>query len=647
MPTHLIPSPDQETLTRIWAEYVYEDKMDPRVQPAVAEGWRRCKAAGIDPAEGGIGSRVDDAIFQSILAENRILIETALPIMQSVFDVMRQSNFTLVLTDSVGYILECIGDEAAMFANRKCHFEKGCLWSNLSVGTNAISVALDSNCVVQMVGPEHYCRSHHSGICSAAPIHNADGEVIGCLNLSGSITPSHPHSMGLILAAVQGIEGKLALRQTTELMRASLEHHEDSVLLLARNYRPIWANSAARRLFQMEEEALYQLDFRQVIPDLDWSSQRWLPHSRCSSNDVRVVTKDGSWHCGVTIYPLMDLGTQVLNVTLKKQQHLIDAANKLSGNRAVYTFGDIFTEDPGMKRILALAQTYARYDGNILIEGESGTGKELLAQAVHNESSRADGPFVAVNCSAIPRDMLEAHLFGYEAGTFPGAPSEGNPGRFELADKGTLFLDEIGDIPLEFQNKLLRAVESHCITRLGGKEEIRLDIRIIASTNHNLEADVASQAFRPELFFRLNILRLTIPPLRERIQDAVYCANRFLERLNTLHPATPRRFSPAFLAGLLRYHWPGNVRELQNGIERTFYSSTETVLGEESLGFVYGSSSVPASPPGREPDEAGRIRSTLAICGGDVDAAAEKLGMSRATLYRRFKKYGIKPQRLK
>ncbi len=639
---------DYKALMQIWAEYIFEDKMDPRLDPHVAESWRRCRAAGIDPINGGLGTRVSDEIFQSILAENNTLIETALPIMQSVFEIMKQSHSTLVLTDSVGYILESIGDEQALCANQRLFFGKGCLWSNLSVGTNAISVALDYNSVVQLLGPEHYCKSHHSGICTASPIHNPDGEVIGCLNLSSRETVSHPYSLGLVLAAVQGIEGKLILKRTTELMRSFLEHSEDSVFLLSKDRRPIWANNPAYRLLQISGGELAGLDFCQIIPDLDWESLLSRQDGRYSSHDVRVIVHGMSRHCSITIYPLMDLGAEVFAVTLKPQQSLIASANKLSGNRAVYTFDDIFTQDPAMLRTLALAQKYARYDGNILIEGESGTGKELLAQAIHNASSRADCPFVVVNCASIPRDMLMADLFGYEAGAFPGVTTEGNPGRFELADHGTLFLDEITELPLDFQAKLLRAVESHRITRMGGKAEIQLDIRIIASTNHNLENDVANQSFSPELFFRLNILRLHVPPLRERSQDIIYCTNRFLERLNALNPNTPHSCSPEFLSGLLRYSWPGNLRELQNSIERTFYSSTEQILGTESLNFVFLPSStanLSAPPTAQDAGEAGRIRSTLAICNGNVELAASRLGMSRATLYRRLKKYHIKPQR--
>ncbi len=333
------------------------------------------------------------------------------------------------------------------------------------------------------------------------------------------------------------------------------------------------------------------------------------------------------------------LGSRTLNVTLKKQKHLIASVNKLIGNRASYTFDDIFAADPEMKKTVSLAARYAHYDGNILIEGESGTGKELIAQAIHNAGSRASGPFVAVNCASLHRDMLDAELFGYESGALPGAPSRGgSPGKFELAHGGTLFLDEISALPLEFQPKLLRAVETHRVTRLGGQQEMELDIRIISSTNRRLGELAASGHFRDDLYYRLNVLRLEIPPLRSRPGDIRVCAERFLARLNGRDPSQAKSMSEDFLEGLLAYGWPGNVRELQNGVERAFYSTPESVLGAQSLPLAVGDAPAPSA---EAPAESGEILAALTLCGGDVEKAAERLGVSRATLYRRIKRYGI------
>lgn len=627
---------DIDRLSEIWAEFVYEGKLDESVQPAVAEGWKKCRAAGVNP-NGGMGKRVDDAVYQSIRKANSTLIETALPIMRSVHEIVENSGFLLVLTDSVGYLLEALGNREIISRTQDLRFIPGALWSNLEVGTNAISVALDSDRPIQMVGPEHYCRSHHSWICSAAPIHGLGGEVIGCLNMSGDAKHVHEHTLAVVLAAVYGIEGKLSILHSAELMRSALEGSADSIVLLGMDYRPVWMNSAAVRLLGKSQEELAEEDFRQIMPDVAWSSQDWAHGARYFSNDSRVVTQKGTRHCSAAVTPSVDYGTRTLNVTLKKQKHLINSVNKLSGNHAIYSFEDIYTQDAQMKKTLALAQKYARYDGNILIEGESGTGKELMAQAIHRAGSRAEGPFVSVACASIPRDRLETELFGYEAGADPKA-SEGNPGRFELADRGTLFLDEIGEMPLEFQAKLLRAVESHCITRVGGSQEIPLDIRIISTTNRRLEQLVASGGFRQDLYYRLNVLRLEIPALRERPGDTAVCAQRFLERLNSANPEQQKTMSPEFVAGLMDYAWPGNIRQLQNGIERAFYAATEPVLDEQSLRYALDKPE--EAQPARD-GQAGRILAALTLCNGDVEAAAKRLEISRATLYRHMKKFGI------
>jgi len=634
---------DIETLKEIWAEFIYEGKLDPRIQPPVADSWQKCRAYGVNP-EGGCGTRVADAVFQSIKDANRTLIDTAMPIMHSVFEIVQRSHFMLVLTDAVGYILVSIGDEMIMSKTRDMRYVAGALWNSQSVGTNAISVALDYDTAIQMVGPEHYCRSHHGWTCSAAPIHGENGEVIGCINMSGDADKAHDHTLGLVLAAVYGIEGQMSLLRSREILRTALEVSADGIMLVGTDYHPIWGNSAALRLFGAEADALTRLDVRTLMPDIRWNSDEWNDNAKFFADDTRVLTRTGTVRCTAAITPAENFGTRTINVTLKKQKHLIDSVNKMSGNRASYTFDDLYTRDMGMKKTIALARKYALYDGNILIEGDSGTGKELIAQAIHNAGSRAGGPFVAINCASIPRDLLETELFGYEAGAFPGSSGEGNPGRFELANRGTLFLDEISELPLEFQSKLLRAVETHCINRLGGGQDVQLDIRIITATSTRLEEAVTAGSFRRDLYFRLNVLKLEIPPLRERPGDISYCAGMFLERLNRSHPDMEKSFAPEFVAGLMKYDWPGNVRELQNGIERAFYSSVESILTEDSLRYV-----MPTAPQKEEPEpqlsgEAGEILAALTVAGGSVDAAAARLGVSRATLYRRLKKYGINPK---
>ena len=628
---------DLRALEEIWAKFVYEGEMDPSVPPPVADGWRRCKASCVNPI-GGRGRRVDEEVFRSIREANASLIDAAMPIMQSVFDIVRRTGFLMVLTDGAGYVLETMGDERILAKSGDLRFVPGALWDNASVGTNAISVALDYNTAIQMAGAQHYCRTHHAWTCSAAPIHGTSGEVIGCLNMSGDAADVHDHTLAVVLSAAIGIEGKLSIMHNAELMRSALEGSADSIVLLDGGFRPVWSNTAARKLLGMDGAALAALDFRALLPDLDWAGQGWT-RGGSFADDVRVPTPEGVVRCSAAVTQSPALGSRTLNVTLKKQKHLIASVNKLIGNRASYTFDDIFTADPEMKKTISLAARYARYDGNILIEGESGTGKELLAQAIHNAGSRASGPFVAVNCASLHRDMLESELFGYESGALPGGAARGGgPGKFELAHGGTLFLDEIGELPIEFQSKLLRAVETHRITRVGGSQEIDLDIRIIASTNRKLEQLAVEGGFRQDLYFRLNVLKLEIPPLRERPGDIGLCAGHFLERLNKMSPEAERSMAPEFLSGLMEYDWPGNVRELQNTIERAYYSTIGALLDAQSLRL----SLCPSSKPPAEPaSEAGELLSALTLSGGSVEDAARRLGMSRATLYRKIKRCGI------
>ena len=257
---------------------------------------------------------------------------------------------------------------------------------------------------------------------------------------------------------------------------------------------------------------------------------------------------------------------------------------------------------------------------------------------------------MAVNCASLPRDLIESELFGYEKGAFTGALREGNPGKFELANHGTLFLDEIGEMPLEFQAKLLRVVESLKIRRIGGTQERILDVRIIAATNRDLRLESEQGRFRQDLYFRLNVLKLDIPPLRERPQDIIRCATAFLERFNQRYPKQKKEMSAEYIEALKEYSWPGNVRELQNSMERTFYSSSETVLTIEDFQYVVGKtqrSAKTSENPAPAGDERGRLMQMLQASHGQVETTARELGVSRATLYRMCKRYGIEPKRMK
>ncbi|MBO5496872.1 MAG: sigma-54-dependent Fis family transcriptional regulator [Clostridia bacterium] len=635
---------DISKMTELWADYVFEGRMSPEVRAPIAESWRKCRTAGLNPS-GGEGRHIDANVLESARAANKLFLEIAIPVMRQVFDIIRASGFLIVLTDSAGYLLEMMGDEEIVSRSQDMRFVPGAMWSNLEVGTNAISVALDYDIPIQMVGPEHYCVTHHGWTCSAAPIHGPNGEVVGCINISGDIDKAHPHTLGMVQAAAIGIEGQIRQAYNAQMMNAALESSRDGILFLDQNREPFWMNSAAEALLKTDLEGLRRIGLESIVKSVGLENKDWKSGEPFVSDNTALHIGDETIYCSIVVNQLTEYDP-AYSVTLRPQTQLISSVNKLSGNRAVFTFRSIITENDSMKKTLALAAKFARYEGNILIQGESGSGKEVLAQAIHNASRNADGPFVVVNCASIPRELFEMELFGYEASAFPGRAAEGKPGRFELADSGTLFLDEVSNMPLEIQQKLLRAVETHSIQRLGSTHPIQLDIRIIASTSQQLSRLAERDSFRRDMYFRLSSLKLDIPPLRERPEDIVLYAEYFLRGLNEISSDAPKSMTPEFLEGLRAYDWPGNVRELQNSIARAYYSSVGTTLTSENLvlSLERQEPEAPAAAPLLSNAGEGGIIAALTICNGDVDAAAERLGIGRATLYRRMKKYGIVPR---
>src|SRR5258706_6378711 len=265
--------------------------------------------------------------------------------------------------------------------------------------------------------------------------------------------------------------------------------------------------------------------------------------------------------------PVVTDGFVMILRSIERVQKLV---HRMTGARARLTFANVIGESPTLKEALRLARLAANSNSTVLLRGETGTGKEIFAQSIHNSSARADGPFVAINCAAIPRELINTELFGYEGGSFTGADRQGRSGKFEQAHWGTLFLDEIGDMPLDLQTTLLRAIETRTIVRIGGQRVISADVRIIAATHKDLREEARLGNFRSDLYYRLNVLTIEIPPLRERADDLPLLVQHFLHRQSR---ALGRLFTitPEAMEALRQYNWPGNVRELENMLERVTY----------------------------------------------------------------------------
>ena len=645
---------DLVTMRKNWELFINHNIIDKSVQKNVAISWKKCKNNKVDPY-GGRGKAVDEKVLKSIREENKWLIDIAIPIMNNLLQIVRDSHFLLVLTDSCGYIIETMGDETVNKKAKDLKLEPGQLWTDEIVGSNAIGVALDQDVAMQMAGAQHYCEVQHGWTCSATPIHGINGEIVGCIDVSGDAKDVFSHSLGIVVAAAFAIEKEIKQKHSFEIMKTALDGSSDGIILLDKFFKSIWINKSGEKILEENLNDLNTLDFRKIINDIDWDNvASWNTRKSTTFNDCKINLNDKILNCSVHVSTIITDGKVTgYSIALKKLEHLLKTVNKVTGNRATYTFDDIYFTDPNMKKVVQLAKKYARYDGCILIEGESGTGKELFAQSIHNASNRFNGPFVAVNCSSLPRDLVESELFGYEKGAFTGALKEGNPGKFELANHGTIFLDEIGEMPLEFQAKLLRIVQMHRVRRLGANYEKELDIRIIVATNRNLRLEIEKKRFRQDLYFRFNVLKLDIPPLRDRPNDICYCAEKFLNHFNERYPDQKKYMSSEFLQKLVEYNWPGNIRELQNYIERAFYlcngqiitaddfiCDNENNMSGSLINSHYGETSL-------DELECKNIKNILEKTNGNVELAAKSLEISRASLYRRIKKFKIDVKKIK
>jgi two-component system NtrC family response regulator len=306
-------------------------------------------------------------------------------------------------------------------------------------------------------------------------------------------------------------------------------------------------------------------------------------------------------------------------------------------------FDEIMGESAPMQKVFAAIRKVATTDASVLVVGESGTGKELAAKAIHRASARRDAPFVVINCGAIPETLLESELFGHEKGSFTHADSR-RKGKFEYADGGTLFLDEIGELPLSLQVKLLRFLQEHQIERVGGREVIPLDVRVIAATNRDLKRDVADKRFRDDLYFRLGVVTITLPPLRERDGDVMLLARAFLQRFGHDHQKDIRGFSTDAADAIQRFPWPGNVRELEHRIKRAVIMADGSVVTAEDMELepAAGASATRPLREVREEAERRHIQSVLERCEGNISRAGAELGISRPTLHELIKKYGLR-----
>lgn len=633
-----------------------------RDKPYVARGWKRCISAGINPYDGKCFDVLEGQQLESLLKKNERLIRFAKPFMEDLYSFVKGSGFVVVLADKKARILEVIGDQEILDNSaNQLNFIVGANWNEKYVGNTAINTALYEDKPVQICGIEHFCLAHREWACSAAPIHVL-GEMVGVLNVSGYQNMVHPHTLGMVVASAMAIETKIEAHIASEELKiqnkyqnAIVESMSDGLLTIDNKGFVTYINEIGAEILGVNrKEALGKhvsdlVDFKPVILNVLETGQGYIDKEFILPNKAGV-----NMHFVKTAVPIRDENGNITGVvdTFRKIKRVQKMINEMVGAHANFGFDSIVGSSPSIKESIRLAKIAAKSSSNVLINGESGTGKELFAHAIHKASARKDQPFITVNCAAIPRELIESELFGYEGGAFTGALKNGRPGKFELANGGTIFLDEVGDMPLDMQAKLLRVIQEKKITRIGGTNVFDIDVRIIAATNKNLLDECNQENFRRDLYYRLNVLNIVVPPLRERKGDIEEVAYSLMAKINKKLGKNVVEISDQAMKYLVDYNWPGNVRELENTIERAInLCSTKQICVKDLPLYILkpGSGTTTDDRNGEgtqtiesiEEMERRAIAKALAVMNGNISQAANALGISRNTLYNKINKYNL------
>jgi sigma-54 dependent transcriptional regulator, acetoin dehydrogenase operon transcriptional activator AcoR len=601
------------------------------------------------------------------------LLKNASPFVTLLNEFVAESGFIVLLTDEQGCVLEMAGRNDVMDQTQPFGLTQGVVMNEQSIGANAISIALFENVPVQVTGTEHYVKIFQEWSCSAAPIHDEKGNTIGCINLSGSLDKVYSHILGLVVASAKAIEyqikssfSEMRLKDAYHFVSQILNTLEFGVLATDINGRVRRANNLASALLRRPIDRIENSFLEDFIPAWPAFLKQVKNNNIVIDEEVQVNRSGSRDSFNFNVYPLTDGDGTIYGtvVTLRDMKRVYKMVNKYTGMEARYNFEDLIGESDEMKRIIEYCQNISNSPSTVLIQGESGTGKEVLAQAIHNYSSRRDGGFVALNCGAIPDSLIESELFGYSEGAFTSAKKGGKPGKFELADGGTLFLDEIGEMPLDMQVKLLRALQERSITRVGGDKSISFDVRIIAATNRNLLEQVREGKFRQDLYYRLSVIPVYIPPLRNRREDIPMLIGFFLNlksvKLRKQLPAMDNRL----FKKLVYYDWPGNVRELENFIEKYVNLDGKLDWADEIMNPAYVRQQNPLNAitdnqnsdqlyelnSTESPDdlitieemEKVAIRKAISVLSGNMTKVADSLGISRNALYQKMKRYRMR-----
>lgn len=655
---------DVATIKTEWERFLRGEPVDLKiVRHQVLSSWKRSKLAGVEPYNTFVIKILSEEDAEKQKLSHDELLKAFGSVIPIIEEIVTKNQLNLQLFDSNAQSINLAMFAEAASGQSYDEIETKML-GNLSekvLGTNAVCLALIEDKPVQLIGAEHYNFYLHNYFCCSAPIHDNKGKTIGALNIFSDLDHYFVGALGLVSCLASIFDNRSLIQTALEeldvyemAINNIMDQSSKGVVYLSVDNQIKYYNNTVLQLLNVTAD----MKDKDVIDEFLSSSQCLLSNECFDNKEVIFTTNGRKKSLLLTTQNLSNSKNEPKGkiVFVEDTDTVYKSFQKIRGNKALYTFEDIIGENKDLLAAKNLAKKVSGTRAAVLIYGESGTGKELFAQAIHNSSPRKTSPFVSINCGAIPPELIESELFGYEAGAFTGALKGGKPGKLELASSGTLFLDEIESMPLNAQIKLLRALSTQKISRIGSIEEIPIDVRIISATKTDLLKDADDGNFREDLYYRISTIIVKLPPLRERLEDVPLLTAHLL-RLQTRDSAfSTYEVCPEFIKALSLRPWRGNIRELSNVIERSVALSdadnklTSGLLPENDARTRSTDNPEMKLEAQLEQEICGAectdllktseglaIKLALKMTDGNVAKAAKRLGISKPTLYAKIK----------
>jgi transcriptional regulator of acetoin/glycerol metabolism len=654
------PVDHQQAMLEAWERFTTNQQLDPIVPPLIAASWRRSWGR-VNPNNPVEFTRMGSDHLLASQTASFDLMAIARPVMEDVYQCVQHSGTAIILTNSVGCILDLIGDEDVLKIMEGWRAGRGTILSEELIGTTSVGLALTERMPVQVAGTEHFVKQFHVATGAAAPIFDISGHLLGVLGLVMPVDRYHVHSLGLVAAAARAVENQhqsdlLMAEQNSQLAQLNtiLSTISDGMLVWNAQHMLVHANHAASQMLGIPAYSMVGKPAGVLFSVPAFVEESILQRKPLTDVEGTINVDGRTVNCLISLDFVFQSPDKLqwIIVTLRSEKKVRKLIQQQVGATAALTLDDIPGEAPQMQRVRNFVRSAAGAQASILVRGEVGTGKNALASAIHNAGPRQDGPFVIFASSSVPAELVVSDLLGYDE-SIENRHVNGRPSKFELAQGGTLFFQDVDALPLEAQAVLINALEIGVIQRLGSQRAVEVDARVVASTSANMEALISQGAFRPDLFYRLSTFTITLPPLRERPRDIPLVASRILARF-TRQLGYRVSLAPEVMDVFRKYAWPGNIREMESVLGR----AATQIAGAGVIDMAHIPNHVrlmETNPQSVKPFlqvqvsslnemERETILLMMQMYRGNVSRMAQVLEISRTTLWRKLKSYGIDPQ---